>query len=349
MATSVLVLATAAIVQSATAATAAPSTPRQERVTTDAFGITAGARSCQDPNVLMGTGRSDAGAGTQFPLGFSADGPDTGQGGSAATTVTVDASGHFSFTTTDVGIGGLSVKLPDGAATIHWVASYFIGAGTPVIYVGTFSISGAGPCRIVGMASSPAGDGYWLATPQGVIESFGGAADHGFLDGHSLNSPVVGLAPAPDGGGYWLVAADGGVFTFGTAAYFGSKGGQPLNAPIVGMAATPDGRGYWLVAADGGVFAFGTAAYFGSKGGTSLHAPVVGMSSTPGGTGYWLVAADGGVFTFGTAAFRGSLGGRPLNAPVVGMAAAPDGGGYWLVAADGGVFAFGAPYLGSAA
>ncbi len=201
---------------------------------------------------------------------------------------------------------------------------------------------------LVDMAATPDGGGYWLASSDGGIFTFGDAAFYGSEGGSKLAAPIVGMAATPDGKGYWLVASDGGIFTFGDAAFFGSTGAIQLNRPIVGMAATPDGKGYWLVASDGGIFTFGDASFLGSTGASNLNKPVVGMAATPDGRGYWLVASDGGIFTFGDAAFYGSEGGAKLAAPIVGVAATPDGKGYWLAAADGGIFAFGdAPFYGS--
>ncbi|MDQ3757744.1 MAG: PQQ-dependent sugar dehydrogenase [Actinomycetota bacterium] len=194
---------------------------------------------------------------------------------------------------------------------------------------------------IVGMARTPAGDGYWLVASDGGIFGFGAAGFHGSTGGTRLNAPVVGMAARPDGAGYWLVASDGGVFGFGSARFHGSMGGTRLNAPIVGMAGTPSGNGYWLVASDGGVFGFGDATFHGSTGAIRLNAPIVGMAAHPSGGGYWLGASDGGVFAFGRAGFHGSMGGTRLNQPIVGIAPGPAGGGYWLVASDGGVFGFG--------
>jgi hypothetical protein len=194
---------------------------------------------------------------------------------------------------------------------------------------------------IVGMASTPDGDGYWEVASDGGIFAFGDAAFYGSEGGQPLNEPIVGMASTPDGGGYWEVASDGGIFAFGNAGFDGSEGGQHLNEPIVGMASTPDGGGYWEVASDGGIFAFGDAGFDGSEGGQPLQAPVVAIAASPGGHGYWEVASDGGIFAFGNAGFDGSEGGQHLNDPIVGMAAAPNGDGYWEVASDGGIFAFG--------
>ncbi len=210
--------------------------------------------------------------------------------------------------------------------------------------------------RLVGMAASPSGRGYWLAAADGGVFTYGDAAFHGSAGGLRLAAPVVGIAATPTGRGYRLAAADGGVFTYGDAAYRGGLGHVQLNAPIVGIASTPGGGGYWLVGADGGVFTYGDATFHGSLGHVRLAAPIVGVATTPTGRGYWLAAADGGVFTFGDARFHGSLGHVRLAAPIVGIAATPpgwregSGGGYWLAGADGGVFTFGdAPFQGSRA
>jgi hypothetical protein len=201
---------------------------------------------------------------------------------------------------------------------------------------------------IVGMASLPGGQGYWLVAKDGGIFNYGAAKFYGSAGALTLKSPIVGMAAAPDGKGYWIVAADGGVFNYGSAKFYGSAGALTLKSPIVGMAAAPDGKGYWLVARDGGVFNYGSAKFHGSAGALPLNSPVVGMASAPDGNGYWLVAGDGGIFTYGSARFKGSAGALKLVSPVVGMAASPVGIGYWLVAADGGVFTYGnARYRGS--
>jgi len=223
-------------------------------------------------------------------------------------------------------------------------------AATANSVVGYGSVTGiqtglAGP--LVGIASTPDGNGYWTTTASGQVQTAGDAANFGSVT-TALRAPIVGIASTPDGNGYWLVASDGGVFTFGDAQFFGSTGGIVLNEPVVGMAPTADGLGYWLVASDGGIFTFGDASFSGSMGGTRLNEPVVGMAPTADGLGYWLVAADGGILTFGDASFYGSMGGTPLVAPVVGMTASPDGGGYRMVASDGGIFGFGdAGFYGS--
>jgi hypothetical protein len=254
------------------------------------------------------------------------------QWAAVAVAVAMLTAGGAVFTTASA-----SASAPAGPDSVMgFAAAAAVGSGTVV----------AGP--VVGMASTPDGDGYWTVTSAGVVTPEGNAQSYGSLAGTTLTAPVVGMAATSDGGGYWLVASDGGIFAFGDAVYHGSMGGHTLSAPVVGMAATADGGGYWEVASDGGIFAFGDAVFHGSMGGHPLAEPMVGMAVTPDGGGYWTVASDGGIFSFGDAVFHGSMGGQPLAEPMVGMAADPDGGGYWTVAADGGIFSFGgAPFYGS--
>ena|ERR1035437_5745015 len=123
---------------------------------------------------------------------------------------------------------------------------------------------------IVGIASTPDGNGYWLVASDGGVFAFGDAGFHGSMGGTHLNQPIVGIASTPDGNGYWLVASDGGVFAFGDAGFHGSMGGTHLNQPMVAIAANPDGTGYWTAAADGGVFSFGDAPFRGSASGVGV-------------------------------------------------------------------------------
>jgi len=197
-------------------------------------------------------------------------------------------------------------------------ATAFGQAGQPD-QIGCTGLNGA-KGSWAGIASSPTGNGFLLASSNGAVVGCGDAVPFGGLSSTTLSAPVVGMSATPDVKGYWMVASDGGVFSFGDARFHGSMGGTHLNAPVVGIAATPDGRGYWLVASDGGVFSFGDAQFHGSMGGTHLNAPVVGIAATPDGRGYWLAGKDGGVFSFGTAPFEGSMGGTHMNAPVIGIA-----------------------------
>ena len=200
---------------------------------------------------------------------------------------------------------------------------------------------------VVAIAATPDGAGYLVVTSAGVVYPYGDAVFHGDLGGVRLSAPVVGMAVDDATDGYWLLGGDGGVFSF-DAPFYGSTGNIRLVSPAVGMVAPVDGRGYWFVASDGGVFAYGNAAFRGSMGGHPLDRPVVGMTIDAATGGYWLDASDGGIFSF-AAPFYGSTGGVRLAAPCVSMAAPAAGNGYWLVASDGGVFAFRVPFEGSAA
>lgn len=104
--------------------------------------------------------------------------------------------------------------------------------------------------------------GYWVATEDGGVFSFG-APFHGSLGSLQLAAPIVDLIGTEDGGGYWLCGADGGMFAFGNAPFVGSLAGVQLNAPVVDMAVSADEDGAWMLGGDGGVFGVGGAAYGG--------------------------------------------------------------------------------------
>ncbi len=263
--------------------------------------------------------------------------------------VAADGSAQSYGSTYSDGMTGLSGTKPL-AAPIVGMASipggsgyYLVGADGGVFNFGsapyhgstyTYGItglSGSHPLNapIVGMASTPHGNGYWLVAADGGVFNFGSAKFYGStytygitgLSGkRPLNAPIVAMVPTPDGKGYWLVAKDGGVFDFGDAKFYGSvytygitglTGSKPLAAPIVGAAASPSGGGYYLVAADGGVFDFGNAKFDGSAysigytglgGSNPLPSPVASIAPNPNGNGYWAITQGGNVFAFGGAA-----------------------------------------------
>ena len=265
-------------------------------------------------------------------------------------------------------------------ALVVLMAGITTAAAADATYRGSLATSPpAAP--IVGMATTPTGEGYWLAGRDGGVFTFGDARFYGSMGGRPLNRPIVTMAATPSGRGYWLVASDGGVFAFGDARFYGSTGNIRLNQPIVGMAATPTGAGYWMVAADGGMFSFGDAVFHGSTGGRPIPQPIVGMARTPAGRGYWLlgrggdvyafgsaghfgeptgyamaavvpraggrgyllVTTGGGVLGYGDAAYYGSMGAAPLRAAVTAASGVPGGAGYRLTTSDGTVLVFG-PY-----
>ena len=240
----------------------------------------------------------------------------------------------------------IGVNQPVQLHTMTYLQSVYSYDGA-MRFWGSGASSGGLVTPVVGMASTPNGNGYWLADASGGVSAYGSAVNYGSMAGHPLNAPITHIVSTRDGGGYWLVAADGGIFSFGDAPFCGSMGGRRLDAPVVDIAPTPDGLGYWLAGADGGIFSFGDAPFYGSMGGRRLSKPVVGISADGATGGYWLVASDGGIFSFG-APFLGSTGGIHLSRPVNGMASLANGQGYWLVASDGGIFAEGnAPFRGS--
>ncbi len=67
---------------------------------------------------------------------------------------------------------------------------------------------------IVGIAATPEGGYYEVASDGGVFAFGPGANFYGSMGGQPLNKPIVGIAETPDGGGYWEVASDGGLFAF---------------------------------------------------------------------------------------------------------------------------------------
>jgi hypothetical protein len=195
--------------------------------------------------------------------------------------------------------------------------------------------------RVLGIAPSATGAGYWMVASDGGIFAFGDAPFFGSMGGQRLNRPMIGMAATASGLGYWMFAGDGGIFAYGDAPFFGSLGSEPLNAPVVAMAPTASGLGYWMLGADGGVFAFGDAPFLGSTGSNPPAAPVVAMVPSRAAPGYWLLTSAGQVITFGAATHHGDLVDKKLSNPVVGMAATTTGAGYWLVQQDGQVWAFG--------
>ncbi len=192
--------------------------------------------------------------------------------------------------------------------------------------------------------SSPrksAGPGYWVASPDGAVYSYGRTRHFGGMNGRRLAAPIIGLTPTPTAGGYWLLGRDGGIFSLGDAKFRGSTGDMRLNAPIVGMAATARGKGYWLLGSDGGVFSFGDAKFYGSTGERVLTSPVNAIAATPTGKGYWLADTRGRVYAFGDAHSYGGAARLQLRRKVVAIVPTPTAQGYWLLTASGRVLPYG--------
>jgi hypothetical protein len=101
---------------------------------------------------------------------------------------------------------------------------------------------------VTGFSATADGHGYWMATTDGDIYTFGDAGQYGSLPSQGVATPeitVIGYTPpttvglsiplstvsalvrTPDGGGYWLTSLNGGVFSFGDAPFHGSVPGIP--------------------------------------------------------------------------------------------------------------------------
>jgi len=202
------------------------------------------------------------------------------------------------------------------------------------------------PSKVVSMATTPNGGGYWLLLTDGAVYAFGDAKWYGDLRGSTWHggpvppgAPAVGIAATPNGAGYYVASADGDVYAFGDAVYRGSRGGRNTEGGIVGIAVDRATGGYWLVTRRGGVYAF-HAPNHGSVGGRRLASPVVGMAALPDGSGYWLAGANGAVYAYGVPS-HGSAAHEHLSSRVVGMATNSAGGGYWLAEASGTILRFG--------
>jgi len=127
---------------------------------------------------------------------------------------------------------------------------------------------------IVGITSTPNGNGYWLVGADGGVFNFGSAkflgstysyGITGLSGSHPLSAPVTGMLSTPNGNGYWLVGADGGVFNFGSAPFLGSSYstfGRGISKPnicfqlsaqnrVVRGFLTGEGIGGWLTTTGG--------------------------------------------------------------------------------------------------
>ena len=71
--------------------------------------------------------------------------------------------------------------------------------------------------RVVGLAATPDGGGYWVATAGGSVFGFGNAPVLGSLAG-STHASVVGIKAARSGIGFWLTTAMGNVAAGGSTA-----------------------------------------------------------------------------------------------------------------------------------
>jgi hypothetical protein len=146
--------------------------------------------------------------------------------------------------------------------------------------------------------------GYWLASGDGQVRSFGGAPVLGGVPA-TADDPVVAIVATADHQGYYLLRSSGAVNDFGDAIFRGNGSDRlGLTRSFVAMAVVADGPagGYYLLTDDGQVVGFGVAA-------PSLGNAAVGIAAEPsaGGAGYWVVDNAGAVTGFGTAQPTGGL------------------------------------------
>ncbi len=221
-----------------------------------------------DVTVSTSGGTSGTSAGDKFTFTASTPPPSTTGG----YWMVAGDGGIFTFGTAGFfgSMGGTKLVAPvvSMAATPDEKGYWMVGADGGVFTFGDALYFGslpglltscgqgaAGACpvnvgAVVSMVTTPDGNGYWMATGNGMVFFFGDATDQGSASGLKLAAPIVSMAATPDGKGYWLVGADGGVFTFGDAPYEGSTGQLNPSAPPGGAnAVTPAKPVVGLVAA----------------------------------------------------------------------------------------------------
>jgi len=144
---------------------------------------------------------------------------------------------------------------------------------------------------IVGMASTPTGNGYWLVASDGGVFSYGDAEFLGSTGALDLDSPIVAMAATPSGNGYWLLGGDGGVFTFGDAVFHGSAldAGRSLTALTMGSSS---GGGYWVLTADGKIHTFGPVDHDPSPASVCSSVAVRGGAVGPDGVWWYLTGIE---------------------------------------------------------
>ncbi len=105
--------------------------------------------------------------------------------------------------------GGYMVVGAFNAATYLFPGDVHEGGGP-----GT-ALSGA----IIGIASTPSGNGAWVAGLDGGVMTIGDAAFYGSASGTAAvsKSSVTAIAATPDGHGYWLLTGSGTITAFGDA------------------------------------------------------------------------------------------------------------------------------------
>ncbi|HUD06184.1 MAG TPA: hypothetical protein VMR18_04705 [Candidatus Saccharimonadales bacterium] len=232
----------------------------------------------------------------------------------------------------------------------------------------------SGP-KVVGIASTPDGGGYWLVDDAGTVYPFGDATNYGSSPS-GARTGITGIAVTPDGGGYWLVTRYGAVIPFGDAGEYENGvtnyGGGKGEPNIVGIAADqnigkstsgPNGTtvpsayyGYWLIGSNGTVWGKGgpnatvsQAPWEGEKLTSGSDTDVAIVADPTSGSNqpnqyYYEVSSEGNIWV--RPAADPSYGSpisddETVSAPITSMAVTPDGTGYWETGNNGQIYNFG--------
>src|SRR5919108_5282791 len=130
--------------------------------------------------------------------------------------------------------------MPDQRRSTAWVLTRIVlpaGLALMVAFFAAPSTPNVG-AQEAGSAQNPAGEGYWVATSDGGVFTYGNAKFYGSMADKKLKAPITDIVPTPTGQGYWLVAEDGGIFSFGDAKFFGSPT-DVSQFPAVAIARVP--------------------------------------------------------------------------------------------------------------
>ena len=196
--------------------------------------------------------------------------------------------------------------------------------------------------RVIGMASSPSGNGYWLvATDGGSLRVRRRALlrlDRRVAPEPRRSSASARRRPGTATGSSRPTAASSRSATRASTARPAASGS---NQPIVGMAADADRH-----TATGSSPPTAASSRSATRASTARPAalanqPIVGIATDLTGRGYWLAGARRRRVHVRRRAEPRRHPASHLRLPVRGITSTPSGRGYWLAAGDGGVFAFG--------
>jgi len=94
---------------------------------------------------------------------------------------------------------------------------------------------------VIAAASTPTGEGYWIATAAGDVLTFGDAIYFGAptdLAG-GTDDPVIGMSASRFSFGYWVATAGGSVHAFGDTYFLGNAPPGSIVDPVVAFDAVP--------------------------------------------------------------------------------------------------------------